>query len=83
VNTDTSRATFERLLTEFGHAWESARPTGMAEVFGDEGAFVPSPFEFPSVAVPLSRRTGVTCQRPGGDNLPLRRSVCRGSVVRD
>ena len=47
VNTDSSRATFEPLVEQFGRAWEAGRPAAMAEVFADEGTFVPSPFESP------------------------------------
>ena len=42
---DSTRSGFERLLEAFGKGWEAARPAAMAEVFADDGAFIPSPFE--------------------------------------
>jgi ketosteroid isomerase-like protein len=38
-------ASFERLVDEFGKAWEAGRPSAMAEVFTDDGTFTPGPFE--------------------------------------
>jgi hypothetical protein len=45
--TDPARSSFERLIETFGRGWESSQPAVMAEVFVEEGTFVPSAFEPP------------------------------------
>jgi hypothetical protein len=44
---DPAPSLFERLLSEFGKAWEAGLPAAMAAVFTDDGAFFPGPFEEP------------------------------------
>ena len=34
-------------MQKFGKAWEAGQPDVMAEVFADDGAFIPGPFEDP------------------------------------
>jgi ketosteroid isomerase-like protein len=45
AGTQAARATYERLMEEFGRGWEAARPSAMAEVFSEDATFVASPFE--------------------------------------
>lgn len=42
---DSSRSGFERLLVEFGNAWENGRPALMAAIFAEDATFIPGPFE--------------------------------------
>jgi hypothetical protein len=47
ANPDPSRLRFEQLLEAFGQGWEGGKPAAMADVFAEDGRFVPGPFSSP------------------------------------